>query len=156
MAKNTGKNDPSGVGYTSLTSVKSWNITMITIIRNPAGERAVIASMSGFRKLLDLRYDHLLNRFRRWEVESEIPLPHEIAGSARAVRAVVEQVGAIYPAPDGRLAAVDGKGRVVHVGGVGRLATALSSSQVRVRGRLCGLKRLDGLWIVHYPKWVVP
>lgn len=149
MTKNTGKNDPSGVGYTSLTSVKSWNITMITIIRNPDGERAVIASMSGFRRLLELGYDHLLNRFRRWEVESEIPAP-ESAGWSKALRVVVDQVNGVYPAPRGWLAAVDGSGRVVHVGKIDRLVKLLGSSQVRVRGRLCTQRQLEGQWIVHY------
>lgn len=98
---------------------------MITILRNDAGEIAVVNSMAGFARLMP--YAVIASRFVGAAVAWRLPLVSSDAGWTAAVRMLIASLGAVYPCPASlRPGIVDSAGKVLHgptgTAALGRLA----------------------------------
>ena len=122
----------------------------IWILENSDGEKAVVANMVGFRKVM--RLDPVAKRFEESKVVGQIPTLREV-GTNAAIRIAIEAVGAVYPAPNSRtLKVVDNSGNLL-VGPACKIGLARGTGTARrtIMDALTTQRKIaaHGGWVVH-------
>jgi hypothetical protein len=123
----------------------------IWILENSDGEKAVVANMVGFRKVMKL--DPIAQRFEVSKVVGQIPCQDESAGVSAVIRMTIEAVGAVFPEINSRtLKVVDNSGNLL-VGPSCKIGLAKGTGTARrtILEALTTQRKISthGGWVVH-------
>lgn len=134
-----------------IVKLYTLEVVVIHVLENIQGERAVVTSFVGFKRLLP--FDAIAGRFEDAVVIHRLPLVTVAAGWTGAMRMLIESMGACYPDPASlRLGIVDITGKVLHGPAPTKtLGMATRTSGVTILGALLGQRLLSPSvgWVVH-------
>jgi hypothetical protein len=134
-----------------IVKLYTLEVVVIHVLENMQGERAVVTSFAGFKRLLP--FDVIAMRFEDARIIHRLPLVTVAAGWTGAMQVLIESMGAVYPDPaSNRLGVVDLEGKVLHgPASTKTLGIVTRTSGITILGTLLGQRMLSPSvgWVVH-------
>jgi len=124
---------------------------MIKVLRNQAGELAVVFNQTGFSKIVALGVDVVAARFKDAEAIHLLPIPNG-AGTDGAIRLLIDSLGAVYPSLNSnKLGVVTTSGEIVFRGDKIKLAKGTKTARRTIISALMRQRQIavHGGFVVH-------